>query len=226
MRVVLYFAIVLPSQVLYSGYIVLSDMTYYLFLDESGDHGLVNIDPGFPVFVLCGVLISEDNYTKIDESIKLNKQKYWGDKKVILHSRDIRKCEKEFQILLDQDLKADFYKNLNSIITQSVYTIISASINKEAYIKTYGRLADDIYAISLSFVIERTIFCLDELNDLVDKRLRIIIEKRGRREDKMLAEHFQKLLTRGTGFVNAERIKNYKVDFHFRDKKDDINGLQ
>ncbi|MEX2589990.1 MAG: DUF3800 domain-containing protein, partial [Chitinophagales bacterium] len=35
-------------------------MRYYLFLDESGDHGLKNIDSGFPVFVLCGVLISED----------------------------------------------------------------------------------------------------------------------------------------------------------------------
>ena len=32
---------------------------YLLFLDESGDHGLANIDTNFPVFVLCGILISE-----------------------------------------------------------------------------------------------------------------------------------------------------------------------
>ncbi len=40
---------------------------YYLFLDESGDHGLKNVDPGYPVFVLCGVLIRSDKYEAVRE---------------------------------------------------------------------------------------------------------------------------------------------------------------
>ena len=40
-------------------------MKYFLFLDESGDHGLSRIDENFPIFLLCGILISEENYNKI-----------------------------------------------------------------------------------------------------------------------------------------------------------------
>lgn len=31
---------------------------YYLFIDECGDHNLAKYDPGFPVFTLCGILMS------------------------------------------------------------------------------------------------------------------------------------------------------------------------
>jgi hypothetical protein len=31
----------------------------FLFIDESGDHGLTRIDTDFPVFLLCGVLVDE-----------------------------------------------------------------------------------------------------------------------------------------------------------------------
>jgi hypothetical protein len=198
---------------------------YYLFLDESGDHGLGNIDPTFPVFVLSGILISEENYEILHKQFNQLKNKHWGEKKVILHSRDIRKCEKEFQILFNLDIKKDFYDTLNQIIAVVDYTIIAASINKEQHTKMYGRIADDVYEIALSFVIERTIFCLDGLKDK-DKVLNIIIEKRGKKEDKKLSEHFQKIQSRGTGYVDSARLKSYNIDVDFKDKKDNDNGLQ
>lgn len=37
-------------------------MNYYFFIDESGDHGLTKVDTDFPVFLLCGVLIKEEDY--------------------------------------------------------------------------------------------------------------------------------------------------------------------
>lgn len=76
-------------------------MNYYLFIDESGDHGLAKIDSFFPVFVLCGVLLSDNNYKDLNETFAAIKESSWKDKKVIFHSRDIRKCDKEFKILLD-----------------------------------------------------------------------------------------------------------------------------
>src|SRR5689334_16595966 len=99
-------------------------MNTYLFLDESGDHGLSKIDPGFPVFVLCGVLLSHEQYLKLGNSVKILKQKYWPNKKVILHSSDIRKWQHEFQILFDEKLRADFYRDLNAIMRDEQYTII------------------------------------------------------------------------------------------------------
>ena len=68
----------------------------YFFIDESGDHGLTKINTDFPVFLLCGVLIKEEDYETVRQAINRLKHSIWGNKEVIFHSRDIRKCEKEF----------------------------------------------------------------------------------------------------------------------------------
>ena len=168
---------------------------YYLFIDESGDHGLVKLDASFPVFLLCGMLTSEENYVAIRAEINSIKHSFWGEKEVILHSRDIRKCEKEFQILFDLALKSEFYERINKVIEESKYRILASAINKAKYIKTYGKLSNDVYELALSFIIERAIFSLDEVKG-VNKHLEIIIEKRGKKEDKKLEEHFQRLIAR------------------------------
>jgi hypothetical protein len=64
-------------------------MQYYLFLDESGDHGLAKFDPDFPVFLLCGILVKENYHENIRQSINALKQSIWGNKFVIFHSKDI-----------------------------------------------------------------------------------------------------------------------------------------
>jgi hypothetical protein len=198
---------------------------YFLFIDESGDHGLVTLGTSFPVFLLCGMLTNEENYTAIRDEINAIKHLFWSKKEVILHSRDIRKCEKEFQILFDLELKSKFYERINKVIEDSKYRILASVINKVKYIKTYGKLSNDVYELALSFIIERAIFSLDEVNG-VTKELEIIIEKRGKKEDKKLQEHFQRLVARGTGFVSAERLQEVKLKIMFKDKKENINGLQ
>lgn len=196
---------------------------YYLFLDESGDHGLGNINPHFPVFVLCGVLFNGDNYEKCRVAMNNIKEKYWGGKEVIFHSSDIRKCQKEFQILFDLDIKGRFMNDINSVITEQDYVIIADGIQKEEYIKKYGKLSN-VYELCLSFIIERTVFYLDDIPG--DKSLCIIIEERGKKENKQLQEHFDKLLARGTAFVKPERLKALNLNIAFRSKKKNINGLQ
>lgn len=200
-------------------------MKYHFFIDESGDHGLITTDPNFPVFVLCGVLVSDENLIIINAEMDKIKSTFWGDKKVIFHSRDIRKCEKEFVVLFDAEVKKQFYESLDNLVSQSNYSIITSAIRKDNYIKRYGRLSNDVYEIALSFIIERTIFFIDDL-PLGKKEIEIIIEERGKKEDKKLRDHFQKLLLRGTGFVDSSRLANYCVQISFRNKKENINGLQ
>ena len=48
----------------------------------------------------------------------------------------------------------------------------------------------------------------------------------GKKEDKKLEEHFQRLIARGTGFVSAERLEEVNLKITFKDKKENINGLQ
>jgi len=200
-------------------------LVFNLFIDESGDHGLVNLDANFPVFLLCGMLISQENYLTFRDNINQIKKEFWGNKTVIFHSRDIRKCQNEFQIFFDLDLKKSFYDQVNSLITTGDYTVIASAIRKDKYIYTYGRLSNDVYELALSFIIERSVFFLDSIKG-VKKQLNIIIEKRGKKEDKKLDEHFQRLLSRGTGYVSAERLKSLDLKIIFKDKKENINGLQ
>lgn len=200
-------------------------MKHFLFLDESGDHGLVNVDRAFPVFVLCGIILSESQYQVVIQKMQGIKKRFWGDKKVIVHSRDIRKCEKEFQILFDQDIKKEFYATINDLVASSDYTIIASAINKENHIKQYGKLASDVYEIALSFIMERSVFLLDDVPGK-PHQLDVVIEQRGKREDARLHEHFQRLCSRGTGYVSPERIQAYCQSIVFKSKADDVNGLQ
>jgi hypothetical protein len=200
-------------------------MNYYLFIDESGDHGLTTVNSDFPVFLLCGVVFSEVEYQQLTQSFNEIKHSFWLNKEVIFHSRDIRKCEKEFSVLFDLHVKAAFYEQLNASIQLNNYCIIASAIQKQDYIQKFGRLSNDVYELSLSFIIERAIFYLDDIND-GNKKLEIVIEKRGKLEDKKLEEHFQRLLARGTGYVIPQRLKDYHLKITFKSKRENNNGLQ
>ncbi|MCB0753224.1 MAG: DUF3800 domain-containing protein, partial [Ignavibacteriae bacterium] len=145
--------------------------------------------------------------------------------KLIIHYRDIRQCEKDFSVLFDLEIKKSFYEKLNSILRNTDYSIISSAIKKDKYVRKFGKLVDDVYEVSLSSIIERAIYYLME-KEASPKSLNIKIEKRGKKEDRKLKNHFFILRDRGSSFITAEKIKNYYSEIEFIDKKDDIVGLQ
>lgn len=200
-------------------------MEFLLFIDEAGDHGLTTVDPSFPLFVLCGIIVSQDEYKKIELEMSAIKHRFWGDKRVILHSRDIRRCDNEFQILFDLTLKEQFYTSINNLVSSSDYTVITSVIDKSRHIQQYGKLASDVYEIALSFILERAIFWLDD-QPSKPHSLSIYIEQRGKKEDNRLHEHFQRLQSRGTAYVTPDRIQSYCRHVEFKVKRDDICGLQ
>jgi len=199
-------------------------MRYYFFLDETGDHGLSYVDKNFPLFLLCGCLFRADELDNVKAQIDTFKRKYFKTTEVILHSREIRKCEGSFQILFDLKLKAEFYKDLNKILEGAACKIIAAGIDKEEHIKKYGKGAKDPYSLSLSFTIERLIFCLDSL----DKKgvVEVKVEPRGKKEDQMLLSHFNSILDLGTFYISPGRLKEKIINFKFHSKRENIVGLQ
>ena len=201
-------------------------MTYHLFIDESGDHGLNKKDDEFPVFLLCGVLVEDAAYSEVNNKLNELKTSIWSSQKVILHSRDIRKCEKEFQKLFDLELKKQFYDNLNSIIQESDYSIIASAIQKKRFIEYFGKLQDDVYEVALSFVIEQAATALSNLDSDEPNQLDIVIEQRGKKEDKQLEAHFQRIIARGTGNLEAKELSKLNPTFSFKNKNSNNNGLQ
>lgn len=197
---------------------------YYFFLDETGDHGLTFIDDNFPIFLLAGCLFEDPEYQNITTEINSLKQELFKTTEVILHSRDIRKCDGAFQILFDLDIKKRFYERLNKIISDAKFTIISVAIDKKKHIKKYGKVASNPYTICLSYVLERLVFCTD--NYSVDSTISIVIEKRGKKEDRQLLSHYNSIIDRGTYHVSATRFKHRVVDFTMMTKRDNNIGLQ
>lgn len=199
-------------------------MKYHFFLDESGDHGLSFIDKNFPLFLLCGCLFKEDKLEEMENKINTFKLKFFKTTEVILHSREIRKCEGSFQILFDLKLKADFYAGINKILKEAEYKIIGSGINKEEHIKKYGKTAKDPYSLSLNFIIERLIFCLDNLDRKATVEIKA--EQRGKKEDRFLITHFNFILDHGTFYISRERLRKKISSFKFYNKRDNIVGLQ
>ena len=197
---------------------------YYMFVDECGDQNLTAFDECFPIFTLCGVLMSYSQLRDMETKIAALKKKYWGDKVVILHSRDIRKCDKEFKILFDLDIKKQFYEDLDAIMGQKdAYTVVSCSILKEPYIRQFGKF-NDIYGQSLSFLIERSIFFLDDVSD--NANMHIMAEMRGKQQDQNLLNYYNKLRDVGTHWVTPDRLQSHIRKFDFLSKKQNVTGLQ
>lgn len=177
-------------------------MKYYLFLDETGDHGLSYIDDNFPLFLLSGVFISEEEYSILRKEINDFKNKFFKTTEVILHSRDIRKVEGPFQILFNLEIKKHFYEDINRILGNTNYKIFGAGIDKRKHIEKYGKTAHDPYSTSLSFLIERLIFECDDTDRCSE--VNIVIEKRGKREDALLLAHYNTIIDgAGTFYVSA-----------------------
>lgn len=197
---------------------------YYLFLDESGHHGLRKINQEFPILLLCGCLI-EQTYYKTEFTKELNrlKRKYFSKTDIILHSRDIRKWENNFEILGDLKLRSRFYTDLDNLISKSNFTIIASAILKNDLIKSYGPRANNPYDLCLTFILERAVFFADRnRGDMIE----IIAESRGRKEDSSLHNQHQIILSNGTAFVSSERFNRKLTDINFKKKKENVLGTQ
>ena len=197
---------------------------YVLYLDECGDQNLSSFDPQFPIFTLCGVVVSEEQDKLLSDRINSLKMDIWNNTNIILHSRDIRKCQNGFEVLFDLEVKKRFIESVNDILGDDIYIIICCAILKEPYIRQYGKL-NDVYGLSLSYIMERVVFYLDSVGkDNIE--LRTVIERRGKKEDKSLLNYYNQLLDRGTYWVNGERMRRYFKRLDMRWKSENIIGLQ
>jgi len=89
---------------------------YIVYVDESGDHSLQNVNPQYPVFVLAFCIFKIKDYTDIvTPKIQQFKFEHFGHDVVILHEREIRKREPPFEMLMNGEKRKDFMSGLNSI---------------------------------------------------------------------------------------------------------------
>ena len=201
---------------------------YYLYIDECGDHNLEKYDPGFPIFTLCGILVSQYKLKSLKRELEDLKMEIFGTKEIIIHSVDIRKWRGPFSILSDESVRIKFFSGIERILSQNdAYVIVSCTILKEQLSKFCVRgEEEDVYGLSLSYLIERSIFYVDNINREDLSEISIVVERRGKKEDNKLLNYYNGLRNRGTKWVSMERFRSRISDFGFKNKKDNIIGLQ
>lgn len=197
-------------------------MSYYLFLDESGDHNLKSFSKGSPLFLLCGCIFKFNEIDGLITKINEFKLKYFGTTDVILHYREIRKRLGCFNMLLNKNKNEEFMTDLQSLLLNINFNIIVSIIDKRKHIECYGKVADDPYELSLNFIIERFIFFIN--NDV--NGAKIIAEKRGENEDKKLLENWVKIFQRGTSYIESPELQSKIGEFKMEKKCENIPGLQ
>lgn len=206
----------------------MSKPRYYLFIDECGDHNLSKYDPGFPAFTLCGILVSRQNLKNLNKAFEDLKEDIFGTTDIVIHSVDIRKWRGAFNILAKEDLRNRFFNGIEKILSKyGTYIIVSCTILKEQLNKFCVRgEEEDVYGLSLSYLIERSIFYVDNVERESDPEISIVVERRGRKEDGKLLNYYNGLRNRGTKWVTADRLQSRILEFEFKNKKENIIGLQ
>lgn len=193
---------------------------YIVYVDESGDHGTVNINPEYPVFVLAFCVFEKNSYldTAITAVQRL-KLDFWGHDGVVLHNHEIRKAKGDFSILLNAETRMAFLLRLNALIEETDFTLIAAVIDKAQLVRRYANPGDP-YEIALAF-------CMERLQRFLTARAQaarpthILVECRGKAEDEKLELEFRRIRD---GANQVGRMDNLEI--RFIDKKHNSPGLQ
>jgi len=193
---------------------------YIVYVDESGDHGLVSINPQNPVFVLTFCVFEKVSYRTVAVlAVQELKFEFWGHDGVVLHGHEIRKARGDFSILLNPEVRERFMARMNSLIAAMPVTIIAAAIDKNRHVRQYRDPAFP-YEIALVFCMERLQRWLQEQRQ-ADRRTFLMVECRGHREDAELELEFRRIAD-GRNAIGA--MPN--LDIRFMDKKHNSASLQ
>ncbi len=191
---------------------------YIVYVDESGDHGLSNIDKDYPIFVLVFCIFKKLDYIKIINSVLDVKFEYFGHDMVVLHESDIRRRKGFFKTLskIQQD---NLNKSLANLIEKNDFTIVSSVIKKQDLKDKYTQ-ANNPYHVAMGFCLERLYQFLEE-NNSQDKIINVVFESRGKNEDKELELEFRRWCD-GDNYFN----KSINFDIKLVSKKTNSTGLQ
>lgn len=189
-----------------------------MYVDESGDHAMgESIDKSFPVFVLAFCVFKKDEYADIAiPAMKKLKFKYFGHDIVNLHEREIRKAKNKFSFLVNSELRESFFCDLNNMIKDSPFVVISTVIRKSQM----ACQEKNPYHMAMQFCLERLYKYLGDKGEL-GKITHVIFERRGENEDRKLELEFRRITARGN--LNGA---TYSFEIEFATKQTNSAGLQ
>ncbi|MFT3815451.1 MAG: DUF3800 domain-containing protein [Acidovorax sp.] len=196
------------------------DSSYVVYVDESGDHGMQKLDANYPVFVLAFCVFHKKYYSEnVVPALQKFKFRHFGHDQVVLHEHEIRKEKGAFNFFRSKDHQQAFIGDLNAIISESNFVLLSCVIDKYKLQKTATSPAN-LYHLALGF-------CMDSLVDFLrekqqeDLTTHVIVECRGAKEDKDLELEFRRICDGANKFGCK-----LPLSIVFGDKRTNSHGLQ
>lgn len=207
------------------------DIDYALFIDENGSETKLNsifklltngknVDINDRYFTITGCIFKKEEYKHSVKQIDNLKRKYWAngnyydskeqkEKYVCFHSRDIRRHDGPFNDKLINH--KEFVDELTEVLNNIDCTIISITIDLIEYLKQ-GYL-HSVYETAFDFLLERYIY--ETMNN---KKGIIMLEARGKNEDKELLNHIQSVLNTGRTRIKSKELKEKIKGVYFNPK--------
>lgn len=193
--------------------------SFVVYVDESGDHGMTNPDPSYPIFVLAFCVFYKKHYCEfVAPALQKFKFNHFGHDLVTLHEREIRKDQGHFRFAGKPE-KETFINKLTDIIDESNFILISCVIDK-ARLRERTGASQNPYHIALGF-------CLETLHEFLgekgqeQKTTHVVVECRGKKEDNELELEFRRICD---GANRAGMPMPFNVIF--ADKRTNSTGLQ
>jgi len=193
---------------------------YVVYVDESGDHSLASIDPGYPLFVLALCVFHKRHYSEqVIPAVEKLKFNYFGHDSVVLHETDIRKQRDDFAFLSHRPKRDEFMDWLTKVVKQSKFILVACVVDKARLSRQDGDVGNP-YHVALDI-------CLQRLHDLLSEKSQqqlqthVIVECRGKKEDRELELEFRRIC----GGEGSQR-RQLPFQIVFADKKTNLTGLQ
>lgn len=193
---------------------------YIVYVDESGDHSLSQINPDYPRFALAFCIFPVADYIDaVVPAIQRLKFDYFGHDMVVLHEHEIRKSVTPFQILMHKPTREAFLGEIDRIVEESPFTVVATVIRKEEFKARRGSQTNP-YDIALEFGLER-VFLFLQGRGQTGRRTRVVFEGRGKKEDAALELAYRRIMdtTRMEGMADT-------LEFMCAHKQANSSGLQ
>jgi len=143
----------------------MNQLTFTLFLDESGDNILYRPEeyvenPKLETHcTLMGTIVPHDKKSLLKAELEKVKINIFRSKEVVLHSVEVRNKTGTFCVFhYNPNLYREFKNQMNNLVTTIKPIIICSSLNKKRWVEVYPRklrFKDDPYEQAFIYLLER-----------------------------------------------------------------------
>lgn len=180
------------------------EMECIFAIDENGTPSMSNLKNN-RWFSITGILIHREDFLLIEKNVMYVKKKHWDNglfekKRTVFHSREIRKKQGPYNPkLIDYDA---LLNDIDLLLSEAPIQIYSSHIDKINHLLKYST-PYPVYNLALEYMIER--FCF-ELN-ILNKKGVLILESRGRKEDKFVLDKLLNLFEKGNRYCKPQQFE-------------------